>query len=535
MSRKFYSYERFSHGSQVAGSTLDRQRQMIERAAKEEGLEIDSTLCIRDKACSAYRGRHSKKGELAVFLELAESGVIPKGSVLCIERVDRLGRMPWRQQVALWERILACGIIIRTCEPATRYTAENADDIDIGCPLVIAMMLAHQESRQKSERIKDAAQRKRNRAIAEGVPHGMRCPGWLRPIGKPHPDDANRQIVERWETIDDRVRTIRKMHEWCREGMGVRLIMKQLETLKIPYWGKRGRWTRMSVIYHLTSRALVGEVVSKGVNYKCGRPAGSWYLNYPPIMTEEEYERTQSATAQRKRRGGRPVERGCNLFCHLLATEDGTRLTLNHCFGKNGKRYPYLTTDRRNWMIPYGLFEETVLASLRKLKPSDIDGSCKKDDWLEQIKELQAVASMKRLAMENLERQLDELDANRWPQRIVERVSILEAEIHAAEIKLRQAKEAGSTSTRVETLVSTQSIVEYLGGLNDPAEVSAAKLRIKQKLPIILERITVAVEIEKNRSKWIHVRIAYQGGHVDRVSLMMGKPARPNKRYTGLW
>src|SRR5262249_12047657 len=148
---KFIPYSRFSSKPQDAGDSQRRQDELAEQAAREEGLEIDRTLCLRDKGLSAFRGANWKRGDLGKFLDLVDHGVIPAGSLLCVEQVNRISRLPWMQQVQLWREILERGIVIRTCVPRARYTIENIDDLAEGCPVVLYMMLGHLESKQKSE------------------------------------------------------------------------------------------------------------------------------------------------------------------------------------------------------------------------------------------------------------------------------------------------------------------------------------------------------------------------------------------------
>jgi DNA invertase Pin-like site-specific DNA recombinase len=147
MAVKLIPYSRFSEGPQEAGDSQRRQDALAEQAAKEEGVPIDWTLSLRDKAIRAFRGKNWKKGNLGKFLDLVDAGIVPKVSILCIERVNRLSRMPWMAQVQLWKEILSRGIIIRTCIPPARYTKKNMDDLSVGCPVVIYMMLGHLESK----------------------------------------------------------------------------------------------------------------------------------------------------------------------------------------------------------------------------------------------------------------------------------------------------------------------------------------------------------------------------------------------------
>jgi hypothetical protein len=82
---RVYSYLRFSDPKQAAGSSADRQLEYATRWAAEQGMELDSTLSLRDEGLSAYHQRHVKQGALGVFLAAADEGRIMPGSVLVVE------------------------------------------------------------------------------------------------------------------------------------------------------------------------------------------------------------------------------------------------------------------------------------------------------------------------------------------------------------------------------------------------------------------------------------------------------------------
>src|SRR5215218_3037482 len=89
MAVKAYAYSRFSYRAQKAGGSLGRQDEMARQAAQVEGVELDDSLRFTDLAISAMRGQNRKKGDLGKFLDLVHEGVIPRGSVLIIEQVNR--------------------------------------------------------------------------------------------------------------------------------------------------------------------------------------------------------------------------------------------------------------------------------------------------------------------------------------------------------------------------------------------------------------------------------------------------------------
>lgn len=87
---RVFSYLRFSDPKQAAGSSAARQTEYAERWAAERGLHLDTTLSLKDEGLSAFHQAHVKNGALGVFLRAIEDGLIPVGSVLVVEGLDRL-------------------------------------------------------------------------------------------------------------------------------------------------------------------------------------------------------------------------------------------------------------------------------------------------------------------------------------------------------------------------------------------------------------------------------------------------------------
>src|SRR5262249_15936736 len=152
-----------------------------------------------------------KRGNLGKFLDLVDAGVIPAGSILCIEQVNRLSRMPWMDQVQLWKEILSRGIVIRTCIPPARYTPNNINKLTTRCPVVIYMMMANLESEQKSRWSFEAFDAAKRRTRQEGAPHGLDCPDWIIRQTSPHPKDPERRVTVGYKLHEERAAILRWM------------------------------------------------------------------------------------------------------------------------------------------------------------------------------------------------------------------------------------------------------------------------------------------------------------------------------------
>jgi hypothetical protein len=87
-----FSYLRFSTPEQASGDSRRRQLAMAEKFAADHHLKLDRQLSFRDLGVSAFRGENAKEGALRAFLEAIEHNLVPKGSFLLVESLDRLSR-----------------------------------------------------------------------------------------------------------------------------------------------------------------------------------------------------------------------------------------------------------------------------------------------------------------------------------------------------------------------------------------------------------------------------------------------------------
>jgi DNA invertase Pin-like site-specific DNA recombinase len=95
--RRAYSYLRFSTPEQTRGDSFRRQLGLARDYAARFGLELDESLSFKDVGVSAFRGRNSETGQLAVFQEAVSSGLVPEGSFLLVESLDRISRQAARK------------------------------------------------------------------------------------------------------------------------------------------------------------------------------------------------------------------------------------------------------------------------------------------------------------------------------------------------------------------------------------------------------------------------------------------------------
>jgi len=122
-----FSYLRFSTPEQSWGDSHRRQSEAARRYAFRHELELDEEITFEDTGVSAFDGQNVRTGQLADFLQAVECGLVPKGSFLLVENLDRLSRQsPWDAMETL-RQVLNLGIVLVTLSDERRHTV----DIDL--------------------------------------------------------------------------------------------------------------------------------------------------------------------------------------------------------------------------------------------------------------------------------------------------------------------------------------------------------------------------------------------------------------------
>src|SRR5271166_4258786 len=174
-----YSYIRFSHADQLLGDSERRQSEAAEAYAREHGMALDTSL-KPDRAVSAFRGRHRKKGNLAAFLKKVHSREVKPGSALIVESLDRLSREEPEFAYDFLREITSAGIEVHTILDKEVYRSGEMDELKM-FKAIITHSRSSQESKRKSERCAEAAAKNRDKA-RDGVCISARVPGWLRAV-----------------------------------------------------------------------------------------------------------------------------------------------------------------------------------------------------------------------------------------------------------------------------------------------------------------------------------------------------------------
>lgn len=287
-----YSYLRFSDPRQSTGGSTDRQIAYAERWAADNGLQLDSSLSLRDEGLSAYHQQHIKSGALGVFLRAVEDGRVPTGSVLIVEGLDRLSRAEPIQAQAQLAQIVNAGITVVTASDGKTYSRAQlkANPMDLVYSLLV-MIRAHEESDTKSKRVKASIRRL--------------CEGWVAGtyrghIRQGHNPNWVRELPEspaKWELLPDRVEAVRLTTTLYMQGMGGKLIAQQLDAKGLRLCHSTTA-NNTSQIYRLVKMPQLAGIKPVSVD-------GEQHLlhgYYPAILSTAEWEELQRVGAQSGRR-----------------------------------------------------------------------------------------------------------------------------------------------------------------------------------------------------------------------------------------
>lgn len=304
-----YSYIRFSSTEQLKGDSLRRQSELSKNYAEANGLELDTKLNLRDLGLSAYDKSNLKKGALGQFLKLVEDGLIPNGSYLLVESLDRLSRDKVMDALSIFLNILNAGIIIVTLADNQVYSREKTNDNWASLIMsIVIMSRANEESATKSRRIRASWDNKRQNIAKKRFT--ARCPYWL----KASEGDTG------FDLIPERVDVVKRIFQMSVDGIGTATIVRRLNGEKVPLFSpKSDGWQTSYIQKVLSNRAVYGELQ---LNLQRDGVLSAYDLipdYYPAIMSKEDWLLAASIRSGRRSRGGAAKGDGLsNLFSGMI-------------------------------------------------------------------------------------------------------------------------------------------------------------------------------------------------------------------------
>ena len=231
---KAYSYLRFSTPEQMRGDSYRRQAQLARDYATRHNLDLDDKLTFEDLGVSAYRQRNVAVGRLGAFLKAVEVGMVPQGSYLLVESLDRISRQTARKALRVLEDLVESGVTLVTLSDGRQYTTEALDNDPTALLLsILIFMRANEESATKARRVRAAWVGKRQKAADR--PLTSICPAWMRREG------------DTFELIPERAAVVRQIYDMYLSGVGQYNITKKLHADDVPPFGKTDKLRRQDL------------------------------------------------------------------------------------------------------------------------------------------------------------------------------------------------------------------------------------------------------------------------------------------------
>lgn len=286
---KAYSYLRFSTPEQQKGDSFRRQSSMATSYASRKGLELDTSLTFHDLGVSAFKGANAETGRLADFLEAVKAGMVPQGSFLLVEALDRLSRLAPRRALRVLEEIVDSGVTVVTLNDEKSYTTGSLDKDPID--LLVAIMLfmrANEESSTKARRLSASWEGKR--LTAGTKPLTSIVPAWIKLDKDAGP---NGKLV----LIPERATIVQRIFAEHLAGFGMHTITLGLVKDSVPCFGRATRWHRTYVAKILKNPSTYGLFIPHQNSYVGTKiirtPLEPIEGYYPEVISRETFEASQ--------------------------------------------------------------------------------------------------------------------------------------------------------------------------------------------------------------------------------------------------
>lgn len=331
-----YSYLRFSTPEQMRGDSFRRQSALAQAYAQKHGLDLDTSLSFYDLGVSAYYGKNvSAEGQLGNFIQAIKKGLVPEGSYLLVESLDRISRQNARTALRSLESVVDAGAVVVTLMDGRRYDKDNLDNDPTSLLLSILMfMRSHEESATKASRLKAVWLEKRASAVKNGKPMTASCPAWL----------SLDKGTGTFSVIPERVAIVQRIFQMTLEGVGQHGIALAFNREGVPTFGRSLHWHSTYISKILGNPAVSGIFIPHVQERSAGklvRHARDPISGYFPTILDSELVRQVKAMNEgpvQPRRGRHAAAPLNNLFGGLgRCSTCGSTVTMTN--KGDGNRY----------------------------------------------------------------------------------------------------------------------------------------------------------------------------------------------------
>ncbi|WP_028863972.1 recombinase family protein [Psychromonas aquimarina] len=318
-----YIYSRISSKHQTTGHGLDRQQELALEYANRLNFNI-STETFNDIA-SGYHGKQMA-GKLGLLIEAVNTGRIQPPAVLIVESLDRLGREHEVEALSRLLDLINAGIDVHEVSTETVYNKARPELLHLA---LAVMSRAHNESKLKSQRSRDALDRVFHKAERKEGIISRNVPSWII-INTDTTTPATAFSLNKTFAS-----TIQYIFNLYLSGMGSNRIAQKLHeeqhelVLSKPHQAKRMKqtWTDSRVLNILQAEAVTGTFTSKSASRQ------HIIINdyYPQVISIEQFNQAQAIRTNKKRTNAQASNNGTvkNILSGLIRCECGMKWQYN--------------------------------------------------------------------------------------------------------------------------------------------------------------------------------------------------------------
>ena len=236
-------------------------------------------------------------GKLALFQEAVRAGLVPQGSVLLVESLDRISRDDALIAQSILTQIILSGVSVVTLLDEKLYSLETyrAEPMNL-IYSVLLFMRANEESATKSRRLKLAWGAKRA-AAGHGKPLTGQAPAWVK-------ISLEAGTIE---LVEERAAIVRRIFDMTLAGVGQHLIAETFNREGIKPWGRARFWQRSYIAKILANSAVVGTMTPHHMDYTSGvksrKPLEALEGYFPAVVSPETFADVQALGASKRAPG----------------------------------------------------------------------------------------------------------------------------------------------------------------------------------------------------------------------------------------
>ncbi|PWW04960.1 recombinase family protein [Mangrovibacter plantisponsor] len=292
--KKCFIYHRVSSEQQRSGTGIERQEQnlnaYVERTNLLSEMDDPEAIIISDQGVSAFKGLNMSEGELGRWMEQVRGGMWDD-SHLVLESIDRFSRQNPFTVVAYLSELVNHNITIHDVSLNMLINRSNSAML----PLVtMSAQRAYEESKLKSDRIRDGWKRRRDQAFKQGTIVTNKRPQWI-------------DVVDDRYVLNEKVAVVREIFRLYQTGIGTPTIAKMLNERGSEWLFESSRlWRGESIHKLLRNKRVTGSIFISEIirDYNSTFNPVDQKLSemdvYPIAISKEEFDLVQELLKSRR-------------------------------------------------------------------------------------------------------------------------------------------------------------------------------------------------------------------------------------------